>query len=105
MSSSVSPITTTRSSRSSSRANTPRPKPLSRLDEYRLHRRLLRPGTEVSIRGERGRFVFNHATVASTGAVSLTFVGGPPGAEKWRSFRPDRVRTVHRVAISRRTAH
>lgn len=77
---------------------------MKRLDEYRLRRRILRPGAEVSIRGERGRFAFQYATTASTGAVSLTFIGGPPGAEKWRSFRPDRVRTVHRIATRRRAA-
>lgn len=70
---------------------------MNRTHEYRVRRRLHKPGTEVSVTGERGRFVLQYATTASTGAVSLTFIGGPPGAEKWRSFRPDRVRTVHRM--------
>lgn len=74
----------------------------TRLLEYRIGRCILAPGTEVSVRGERGRFRFQYATKASSGAVSLTFIGGPDGAERWRSFRPESVRTVHRIAKTRR---
>lgn len=74
----------------------------TRLLEYRIGRCILTLGTEVSVRGERGRFRFQYATTASAGAVSLTFIGGLDGAERWRSFRPERVRTVHRIAKTRR---
>lgn len=59
--------------------------------------RHLRPGTEVSIRGERGRFRFIRRVVNSDGVEWLDFWGGPKGAEQWRSFYPARVRRVHRI--------
>jgi len=60
--------------------------------------RLLTPGTEVSIRGERGRFRFiKRVERPERGLVWLEFWGGPKGAAQWRSFAPDRVRTVHRI--------
>lgn len=59
-------------------------------------RRLIR-GTEVSVRGERGRFRFINAQVTSTGKIVLNFVGGVAGHETFRSFYPERVRRVHRL--------
>ena len=60
--------------------------------------RHLEVGTEVSIRGERGRFRFmRHVVNHATGAEWMDFWGGPKHAYQWRSFRPDRIRTVHRV--------
>jgi hypothetical protein len=60
--------------------------------------RQLVPGTEVSIRGERGRFRFLKRVVRPERGIEwLDFWGGPKGAAQWRSFRPDRVRTVHRI--------
>jgi hypothetical protein len=72
-----------------------------KLCHYRINRRTLRHGTEVSIRGERGRFRFIKAVQTPAGAVWLDFIGGPAKAEKWRSFRPDRVRRVHRINKTR----
>jgi hypothetical protein len=73
---------------------------MTKLDGYRLHGRNLVPHTtEVSIRGERGRFVFLSAEQASTGAVSLTFLDARN--RHFRSFRPERVRTVHRTRRTR----
>jgi hypothetical protein len=69
--------------------------------QYVVNRRTLRRGTEVSIRGERGRFRFLGAVETSTGALWLDFIGGPAKAEKWRSFHPDRVRRVHRINKTR----
>ena len=71
------------------------------LSHYRINRRTLRHGTEVSIRGERGRFRFIKAVQTPAGAVWLDFIGGPVKAEKWRSFYPDRVRRVHRINKTR----
>ena len=60
--------------------------------------RTLTPGTEVSIRGERGRFRFlKRVERPERGLEWLDFWGGPKGAENWRSFPLERVRTVHRL--------
>lgn len=59
--------------------------------------RHLRPGTEVSVRGERGRFRFINAQTTKAGRVVLNFLGGPAGREMLRSFYPERVRRVHRL--------
>jgi hypothetical protein len=72
-----------------------------KLNQYRINCRTLRQGTEVSIRGERGRFRFIKAVQTPAGAVWLDFIGGPAKAEKWRSFHPDRVRRVHRINKTR----
>lgn len=63
--------------------------------------RHLVPGTEVSIRGERGRFRFQNARITSTGKTVLNFVGGAAGHEVFRSFYPERVRRVHRLNRTR----
>lgn len=60
--------------------------------------RLLAPGTEVSIRGERGRFRFiKKVTRPERGVEWLDFWGGPKGSENWRSFSAEQVRRVHRI--------
>ena len=61
----------------------------------------LTPGTEVSIRGERGRFRYVDRRVTAAGRTVLNFIGGPTGHEAFRSFYPERVRTVHRIARTR----
>jgi hypothetical protein len=66
-----------------------------------VHGRDLHPGTEVSIAGERGRFRFVQATTTTAERVVLDFIGGRPGHECWRSFYPERVKTVHRISRSR----
>lgn len=61
-----------------------------------VHRRILQPGkTWLSIRGERGRFRYLGYSTSRAGDVSLSVYGGRPGHELTRSFRPERVRTVH----------
>lgn len=70
-------------------------------DQFVVNQRILRPGTEVTMHGERGRFRFIRAVETPTGAVWLDFIGGPAKAEKWRSFHPDRVRRVHRINRTR----
>lgn len=52
------------------------------------------PGREISVRGERGRFVVRRVD-AERGEI--TCWGGPTGREMWRTFRIDRVAVVHRV--------
>ncbi|WRQ08333.1 hypothetical protein JDBV13_00085 [Mycobacterium phage june] len=69
--------------------------------EVRVHGKVLTPGTEVSVRGERGRFRFVKASTTSTGRQVLDFIGGPAGYEQWRSFYPERIKTVHRIARTR----
>jgi hypothetical protein len=52
------------------------------------------PGMMMAIKGERGRFKFLYPTWSSGGKLSLTFVGGPPGHECYRSFYPERVKKI-----------
>lgn len=59
--------------------------------------RLLAPGTEVSVRGERGRFRFIKRVRRDDGREWLDFWGGPKGAAQWRSFPASQVRRVHRI--------
>lgn len=79
-------------------------KPLVSIDyQYQAvaNGRHLVPGTEVSIRGERGRFRFINAQETKAGLTVLNFVGGPSGHEVFRSFYPERVRRVHRLNRTR----
>lgn len=62
-----------------------------------INGRNLSPGTEVSIRGARGRFRFIKRVVNEDGVEWLDFWGGAKKHEAFRSFYPDRVRTVHRI--------
>jgi hypothetical protein len=59
-------------------------------------RSLIEAGTEVSIRGERGRFRFLRHVTTTTGPEWVDVYGGAKGHETLRSFRPERIRTVHR---------
>jgi hypothetical protein len=66
--------------------------------EATVNGRILTRGTEVSIRGERGRFRFLRAIERPEhGLYWLEFWGGPRHSEQWRSFYPERVRRVHRI--------
>lgn len=76
----------------------PRPADWVESDEVTINGRTVTPGTELSIRGERGRFRFLRHVARPGRAVEWIDVwGGPKGSEHLRSFRPDRVRTVHRI--------
>jgi hypothetical protein len=59
------------------------------------------PGTELSIKGERGRFRFiKHVQRRRPSGEEVEWIdvwGGPKHSPQLRSFRPDRVRTVHRI--------
>lgn len=67
----------------------------TRSTEYRVNGRVLTPGTEVSIRGERGRFRFQCHVRTEAGTEWLDFIGGSKGVVMFRAFHEDRVRTVH----------
>lgn len=69
-------------------------------ESYSWNGRHLSPGTEVSITGERGRFRFVKHVRRPNGVEWVDFVGGPHGQESFRSFRPERIRTVHRIGKS-----
>ena len=51
-------------------------------------------GTELKIRGARGRFRFIKHVKTET-AEWIDVWGGPKGSENWRSYPLDRVKTVH----------
>ena len=66
--------------------------------EVIINNRHVTSGSEVSIKGERGRFRFIHKVIRPERGVEwLDFWGGPKGHEQHRSFRQDRVRRVHRI--------
>lgn len=64
--------------------------------ELQVNGRHVAPGTELSIKNERGRFRFvKHVVTATTEWIDVW--GGVKGREQMRSFRPDRIKTVHYV--------
>lgn len=68
----------------------------------RINGRVVEPGTELSVRGWRGRYRYQYARLVEAGAVvEITAYGGPDGHGTYRSCRPDRVRTVHRIPKTR----
>ncbi|WGH21135.1 hypothetical protein SEA_CASSIA_62 [Arthrobacter phage Cassia] len=66
-------------------------------DHAEANGRHITPGTEVSIKGERGRFRFIKRVVRDSGVEWLDFWGGPKGSPAWRSFGADQIRRVHRI--------
>jgi hypothetical protein len=66
-------------------------------DHAEANGRRITVGTEVSIRGERGRFRFLKRVVRDSGKEWLDFWGGPKGSENWRSFSAEQIRRVHRI--------
>jgi len=62
--------------------------------EIQINNRSVIPGTELKISKERGRFRFiKRVTTPNTSWVDVW--GGPKGAESMRSFRAERIKTVH----------
>lgn len=72
--------------------------------EWSHHGRAVLPGTELKIKGERGRYRFLKHVSRPNGIEWVDVIGGPSGAEAFRSFRPDRVGTVHRLVKTRANA-
>lgn len=60
--------------------------------EFRWNGRIIQPGTELSIRGETGRFRFIKYVKRPNG-IEWIDTYGP--YDDFRSFRPDRIRRVH----------
>lgn len=69
------------------------------IHEFPHGRTTLVPGTEVSLRGKRGRYRFQYARQTTEGRDELTFVGGPlhGQAERYVSVYPEQVTRVHRT--------
>ena len=63
--------------------------------EIQINGRNVVPGTELKIKRNRGRFRFLKHVTTEKGVEWIEVIGGPKGAEKWRSFRVDAVKTVH----------
>lgn len=63
--------------------------------------RRIEPGTELKIQGVRGaRFRFVRHVVKDDGREWVDVIGGARGASQWRSFRPERIKTVHRTRLT-----
>lgn len=62
--------------------------------EIQVNGRNVNAGTELKIRGVRGRFRFvKKVTTPTTQWIDVW--GGPKGAESMRSFRLEQIKTVH----------
>jgi hypothetical protein len=70
-------------------------------EECRINNKLVTSGTELSIRGERGRFKFLKYVINSE--HEWIDVLGP--TDQFRSFRIDQVKTVHRINRRRDNAN
>jgi hypothetical protein len=69
---------------------------------WSTHGRTLVGGlTEVSIAGVSGRFVFRRHVSAPGDRAWIDVFGGRTGYQTIRSFRPDRIKTVHRTRKAR----
>lgn len=63
--------------------------------EIQINGRYVINGTELKISGERGRFRFIKKVTTEQGNVWIDVFGGPKGYECIRSFRLEKVKTVH----------
>lgn len=67
-------------------------------EEYTLPRgKVIHRGDELSILGEPGRFKFLRHIMTDRGVEWVDVIGGPRKIREWRSFRPSRIGTVHRI--------
>lgn len=66
-------------------------------EEITVNGRKVVKGTELTIEGERGRYLFiKHVYNPSTDSAWIDVVGGSStAASRHRSFRQDRIKTVH----------
>jgi len=69
--------------------------------EWQYNGRHVEPGVELSVKGERGRFRFVAHVLTDKGEEWIDCYGGPDNREAFRSFRPERITTVHRTTRSR----
>lgn len=63
--------------------------------EIQINGRNVSEGTELKITGERGRFRFIKQVTTEKNTTWIDVFGGPKGYECIRSFKLDRVKTVH----------
>lgn len=63
--------------------------------EIQINGRNVTPGTELKIAEKRGRYQFIKQIITDKGVEWIDVWGGPKGAEVWRSFRTEQVKTVH----------
>jgi len=83
-------------------------KAISRLPEHWVvttectaNGRKIAPGTELSFKGIKGRFIFQRHVDVGNGRSWIDVVGGPEGHKMTRSFGLERVKTVHRITKER----
>jgi hypothetical protein len=69
--------------------------------ETTINGRRVTPGTELSIRGVRGRFRFVQYVEVEGGRSWVDVIGGPANYKLQRSFGVEQVKTVHRIAKTR----
>lgn len=63
--------------------------------DWTYNGRRVEPGTELSFVGVRGRYRFVKHVQRPNGVEWVDVWGGPGKEESFRSFRPERIRTVH----------
>lgn len=63
--------------------------------EIQINGRKVTVGTEMKIKGERGRFRFMKHVINADGVEWIDVWGGPKKSEHTRSFRLDMVQRVH----------
>lgn len=66
-----------------------------KIDNIQVNGRHVVVGTELRIKGQRGRFQFIKYVKTPAGAEWIDVWGGPKGAEQLRSFRLEDIKTVH----------
>lgn len=71
-------------------------------DEATINRKKVVVNTELSFKGVKGRFRFKRLVVLDDGRHWIDVFGGPEKHETMRSFGTERVRTVHRIAKTRK---
>lgn len=65
-------------------------------EEWNANGRNLVKGTELSIKGERGRYHFvRHVYNPRADASWIDVIGGPKNIRQYRSFNPMNIKTVH----------
>lgn len=65
--------------------------------EWKWNGRNVVPGTELSMKGLRGRFRFMRHVSTPDGREWIDVWGGTKHHQTNRSFAPERIRTVHRL--------
>ena len=66
----------------------------SRVTEVKFHNKNVDTTTELHVPWE-GRFRFKYADLEDDGnIVAITCWGGPSGHGSWRTFHPDKIKTV-----------